>query len=156
MTENSILFLGAPGTGKTHLLRCVTRGLMDKGVRVHPFEWIAGMDELKSDMEMLQERKDALKNAPVLFIDDLYQGRDRATEFVMETFFDIVDYRYTKHLPMLVSSNRRSDELTAQHDTTLSAIGERLFEMSKGHRAMMALTPDEEKSGMELSYRMLK
>ncbi|WP_245596888.1 ATP-binding protein [Shimazuella kribbensis] len=41
--QNSIVLLGAPGSGKTHLLTSIANGFLDQGIGVIYFSWVEGV-----------------------------------------------------------------------------------------------------------------
>lgn len=140
---NSIALLGRPGTGKTHLLSAVANNLLAKGVEVVYFPYVEGFNDFKSDFDELNEKVVKLSTVEVLFIDDLFKGRDIPTSFQLEQLFSIINYRYINKLPVLISSERDFLEMCKFDE----AIGSRLKEMCKGHTAQI-------KGGMELNYRL--
>jgi len=140
--HNSIALLGEPGAGKTHLLMAISNCLISQGVGVTYFPWVEGFNELKDNLEHLDNRIHRLQTTPVLFIDDLYKGRSKPTEFQLEQLFAIVNFRYLNNLPLLVSSERDVDELCRID----KGIGSRIYEMARGYTVIL--------SGMELNYRI--
>lgn len=140
--HNSICLLGEPGSGKTHLLMAISNCLISQGVGVTYFPWVEGFNELKDNLNDLDNRIQKLQNAPTLFIDDLFKGRSKPTEFQLEQLFAIVNFRYLNNLPLLVSSERCVDELCSID----KAIGSRIYEMARNYTVIL--------SGLELNYRI--
>lgn len=145
---NSLVIVGPPGSGKTHLLMAVTNGLMRNGVAVQYFPWVEGFNDLKDKLSQLEAQTRAMKEVTVLYIDDLYKGRTRPTDFMLEQLFGVINFRYLNGRPILVSSERSFDELFAVDE----GIARRIWEMSSGHRVEMALTDREQELGMDLNY----
>lgn len=142
--SNSISLLGQVGGGKTHLLSAISNNFLSKGIQVIYFPYVEGMTDLKSNMDELELKINELKKCEVLFIDDLFKGSFKVTEFELKRVYEIINYRYMNFLPILVSSEKNFEDLLAIDE----AIGSRLFEMSNGHRFVM--------KGLELNYRMRK
>ena len=83
-------------------------------------------------------------------IDDLYKGAvtknrmgyEVANEADLRAMFEIINYRYLKKLPIIVSSEYTTDRLLSFDE----AIGSRIIQMCKGHIV--------ELKGQELNYRL--
>ncbi|MDN4593192.1 ATP-binding protein [Polycladomyces subterraneus] len=136
--KNSIAFLGIPGCGKTHLLMAISNNLMRKGVGVLYFPWVEGFNELKDNLGDLDERVRQMQRVPVLFIDDLFKGRKKPTDFQLEQLFAIINYRYFNHLPILVSSERDFDQICDINE----GIGSRIYEMCKHYTVVLRGEPN--------------
>jgi DNA replication protein DnaC len=95
------------------------------GVIYYP--WVEGLNDLKDDFSQLNEKVKQLKEIEVLFIDDLFKGRKTATDWQLEQLFEVVNYRYLNHLPILISSERDIDEICGEDE----GIGARIYQMSK-------------------------
>jgi len=108
-----LLFLGAPGTGKTHLAVAALRGLIGKGfegifydfqsllTRIHK-----GYDKTSgaSDREAYQSALDA----EILLLDDV--GASRINDWVEDTVTAIVTHRCNSRKATIVTSNLRDPE----------------------------------------------
>ncbi len=140
---NSIALLGRPGCGKTHLLMAVSNNLISMGIEVTYFPWVEGFDDLKSDFTQLSEKINRLQRTRVLFIDDMFKGREEPTDFQIEKLFAIVNYRYLENKPILVSSERTIAEMCGYDE----AIGSRLNEMCGRFKVII-------KGGIELNHRL--
>ena len=93
-------------------------------------------DEINYNKEM-----ELYKNAQVLLIDDLFKGNVTGAD--INAMFSIINYRYMKKLPIIVSSEKNINELLAIDE----AISSRLIEMSKGYIV--------ELKGKHLNYRLV-
>lgn len=140
--NNSFAIVGQVGSGKTHLLFAICNALIVDGVQVIYFPYVEGMNDLKSKFDLLEEKTDRLKKASVLFIDDLFKGRDKPTDWQIEMMFAIINYRYLNHLPILLTSEKDYDTLLEIDE----AIGSRIYEMTKGYRFVF--------KGKELNHRL--
>lgn len=141
--KNSIALLGRPGSGKTHLLMSISNELLDRGKELLYFPYAEGFSEFKNNFDLLDERIRKMQTAEVLFIDDLWKGRDKPTPWQIEQMFIVINYRYMEHKPILVSSERSFNDMMSIDE----AVGSRLLEMSNNYR--LTLT-----GGRELNYRI--
>lgn len=142
--QNSIMLLGSPGVGKTHLLQATAVKLIkEKKIGVVYMSYVEVMTklkQLKNDGPEYQNLINKYKNADVLFLDDLLKGK--VTESDILVSFEIINFRINKHLPMLISSELTIDELIGYDRATTG----RLFNASKGF--IMQVT------GAENDYRL--
>ena len=92
------------------------------------------------DEENYQREINIYKNAQVLMIDDLFKGR--LTESDINIIYEILDYRYFKSLPVIVTTEKSISDLLEIDE----AIGSRLYEMSKNYLTEMV--------GDKLNYRI--
>jgi DNA replication protein DnaC len=141
--NNSIAFLGQVGSGKTHLSIAIANELMKKNIGVLYMQYREVIIQLKQcimDEENYNREIDKYKNATVLLIDDLYKGK--ITDSDRNIMFEIINYRYLKSSPIIVSSEFTVDAIIDIDE----AIGSRIVEMCKGHIF--------EFSGQELNYRL--
>lgn len=141
--QNSIILMGQVGSGKTHLAMAISNTLLDNSVGVIYMPYRSIITKIKqsiTDEENYQREINKYKEAQVLFIDDLFKGR--ITEADINVMFEIVDYRYFKKLPVVVTTEKTIDDLLEIDE----AIGSRLYEMSKNHMVTM--------KGNKLNYRV--
>lgn len=139
---NSFVVLGQVGSGKTHLLFAIANSLLSSGVQVIYFPYVEAINDLKSNFEIIEEKVERLKKVEVLFIDDLFKGRDKPTSWQIETMFSIINYRYLNHLPILLTSEKDFDLLIEIDEAIMS----RIYEMSRGYRFVL--------KGKELNNRL--
>jgi DNA replication protein DnaC len=88
------------------------------------------MTELKQkimDEEFYKKQLNKYQNAKVLLIDDLLKGK--TTDADKNIMFEIINYRYINHLPIIVSSEYGINSLLNFDE----AIGSRIYEMCKDY-----------------------
>ncbi|MYA94058.1 MAG: AAA family ATPase [Chloroflexi bacterium] len=99
--------LGDHGTGKTHLAAAIARALAERN---HDVTFMACADLLDSlrlafdprNNEQFDKRFRKIAAAPVLILDDL--SLSSATPWAMEKLFQIIDYRFLRELPTVITS----------------------------------------------------
>jgi len=151
--HNSIAFLGQVGSGKTHLSIAIANELMKQNVGVRYMQYREDVMRIKQsvvDDVAYNKEVSKYKNATVLLVDDLFKGAvhknrmgyEYVNEADLRAMFEIINYRYLKKAPMIISSEYTADQLLDFDE----AIGSRIIERCKGH--IMEL------HGMELNYRL--
>jgi DNA replication protein DnaC len=102
-----LLLQGDYGCGKTHLAAAVANFAVDLGV---PTLFITVPDLLdslrftyQSAEVTFEERFEEIRRADLLILDDF--GTQSGTQWAQEKLFQIVNYRYTNHLPLVVTTN---------------------------------------------------
>ena len=79
-----------------------------------------------------------LKNAPVLYIDDLFKGAERPTQGDLNLAFELLNYRYNdERFCTIISTEKLIGELIEIDE----AIGSRIAERSKGHMVNLNRDP---------------
>jgi DNA replication protein DnaC len=99
------LFLGAPGTGKSHLAQAIGFAVIQQGHRVLYREAHVLLEEL-ADAQLGATRKDyvaAVTSVPLLIVDDL--GMRKLPHTAAEDLLEIVMRRYER-TSTLITSNR--------------------------------------------------
>ena len=144
--QNSIALLGNPGSGKTHLLAAVANNLLSKGIEVFYFPWVEGIKELtNAEKGQVQEILHRMQRCEVLFLDDLFKGRGKPTEFQFEIAWSALNYRYLNNKPILVSTERSLSDLVDIDE----AMGSRIGEVTRNYRSV--INGDRK----EMNYRIL-
>ena len=134
--EGWLLFCGQSGSGKTHLCTAVCRHLLLAGKEVRYMPWRQDANEMKTmEPNRREDTKKKLQNVPILFIDDLFKtarasdGSINPTVADVNLAFDIINYRYTKRLATIISTERPPAELVEIDE----AVGGRIVEMAQRH-----------------------
>ena len=131
--EGGSLYLwGSNGTGKTTLAAAIARQLIDrKPLMVGAVQLLIDLQSTYGTPDREADILEKYSSAPLLVIDDL--GKEQQTEWTASRLYAIVDARYGRLLPTIVTSNFRVDELLGRvrDQSTASAIVSRLAGMSK-------------------------
>ncbi len=107
--KQSFLIKGTVGSGKTHLCCAVARALVQKGFYDIVFiDFKEILDEIKATFSYSAEYSEAdvlypVLNTSLLIIDDL--GSERNTEWTEDVFARILNYRYNRDLPVVITTN---------------------------------------------------
>lgn len=124
-----LAFCGQSGAGKTHL--CTAAFVQAVARRQLPGEymlWGAALREIRGEPP---ERSGALlarlKNAPLLYVDDLFKGRADlpVSDWDLRLAFELLDYRYGNHLPTILSTERSFPELLRLDEAIAGRLRER-------------------------------
>lgn len=148
--QNSIMLIGQPGCGKTHLLTAISNYLMHaKQVPVLYFPYKDGMNNIAANsFERKNEIMDRMKEVDVLFIDDLFKpigGKVDVKPWRAEVIFEVVNYRYLNNKPLLISSELSLDDMLYIDE----ALTSRLFEMAQDFTVTIP-------KDMKVNYRLRK
>lgn len=141
--DNSIIFMGQVGSGKTHLSLAIANKLMNNGIGVLYMSYRDSMTYIKQnimDNDKYQRIIEKYKKAKILLIDDLYKGSISKSD--INIMFEIINFRYFNNLPIIVSTEKSFNELLEIDE----AVGSRIIEMAKSHVI--------ELRGKKLNYRI--
>lgn len=115
-TRRGIYIHGGVGTGKTHIAWALARHWEEEGGRA-PLFWNVSelIRSIKKDfgrhpMDQDREEEFIMEHRGLLFLDDL--GAERATDFVAETLYLIINRRYEEKIPVIITSNLDLGELS--------------------------------------------
>lgn len=134
--KNSIAFLGQVGAGKTHLSIAIANNLMSKNIGVLYMQYredIVKIKQVANDEINYSNAINPYKNASVLLIDDLFKkatykdrlGNEILNDADARVMFEIINYRYLKRAPIIVSSEYTVNKLLDLDE----AIGSRIIQM---------------------------
>lgn len=103
-----LLFIGDPGTGKTHLAVATLRMLISRGFEGVFYDYQNLLDRIRSgyDKDSGVSDKEAYRAAldsEVLLLDDL--GAHRVTDWVIDTVTAIITYRCNHKKPLIATTN---------------------------------------------------
>jgi len=141
--ETGLLFIGAPGVGKTHLAAAVLAEVIRRyGVRGRFVDFTSLVHRIQStfDPSSPESKHDVLDpviQAPLLVLDEL--GALKPTPFVNDTLYLVLNSRYTARRPTIFTTNFRLGKAPppglSEHDLLVSRlppmIVSRLCEMAR-------------------------
>jgi DNA replication protein DnaC len=121
-TMQGWLFIEGPfGSGKTHLAAAVANYAVDLGVPTLFLTVPDLLDALRFSYEdpesTFEQRFEEIRNITLLVLDDF--GTQNATSWAQEKLFQIVNYRYTNRLPMVVTTNLALEEIEGRISSRL-------------------------------------
>ncbi len=132
--EDSLILCGQPGSGKTHLAVAVAQALEAQDVRMRFYEYPALVSKIQ---EMKRENRthevSVVKNMPLLVIDDFcktgvtqWNGRRRLHSGHLDVVYELINTRYTRRLPTILTTELFPEDLLAIEE----GIGSRLLTMA--------------------------
>lgn len=128
--KNSILLCGQVGSGKTHLSIALALNFLKKKCAVVYMPYRDIITQIKQNMldeEFYKKTISRYQTCEILLIDDLFKGK--ITESDINIMFEIINYRYLNHLPIIVSTEYPVEDLLNFDE----AVGSRIYEMSKNY-----------------------
>lgn len=135
--KKGLILVGNNGVGKTHLACSIANKLIENGIPVIYGTLINLFAELRnsydtynniSEMEIIK----LYENVELLIIDDL--GKEKPSEWGLEKLFTIINSRYEKNLPVIITTNYNQNSLVERLSLngeieTAKSIISRLYEM---------------------------
>ena len=121
-----MLLYGPVGTGKSFYAACIANALIDKGIPAMMTSFPRILNTLNGIYDK-QAYINKLVSYPLLIIDDL--GAERASEYMLENVYAIVDARYQTGLPLIVTTNIAISEIKEPSDLKYKRIYDRILEI---------------------------
>lgn len=129
-TNSSLIITGRPGSGKTHLGAATMLNLISKNIGCKYELYTTMLINLKQsvmDEANFIREMDKYKIPKVLFLDDFLKGKP--TDADLKYIFEIVNERYLKKKPIIISTEKSIKELISWDE----AVASRLVEMAQGN-----------------------
>lgn len=108
-----LVLMGTYGCGKTHLAAAIANTCVHLGLETIFLTVPDLLDWLRysydSSDTTYEQRFEEIRNIPLLILDDL--GTQNTTAWAQEKLFQIIDYRYTRKLPIVVTTNQSLEDL---------------------------------------------
>lgn len=109
-----LLFIGEPGTGKTHLAVAVVKRLIESGFQAVFQDYQKLLERIRASYDPLsgespREAYETALEAEILLLDDL--GAHRVTDWVEDTVTSIITYRCNERKPLIATTNLPDPEM---------------------------------------------
>ena len=108
-----LVMMGTYGCGKTHLAAAIANTCVEYGMNTLFLTVPDLLDWLRysygSTSSSFEQRFEEIRNVGLLVLDDL--GAQNATQWAGEKLFQIIDYRYSRKLPTVVTTNLSHEDL---------------------------------------------
>jgi DNA replication protein DnaC len=138
--RNGLFLTGTKGTGKTHIAAAIANHLLGNGRPVicmterNLFAQIQKTYSWSNDNGMSEaDVRGVYESVALLIIDDL--GKEKPSEWTLATLYAIIDGRYDKGMPLIITSNYDPQNLVRRltpkdgDKSTADSIVDRLNEM---------------------------
>ncbi|SNR75202.1 ATP-binding protein [Desulfurobacterium atlanticum] len=110
-TDRGIVLYGEPGVGKTHLVVALLRNIIEyKGLKGKFVDFRNLLIDIKTTFDTRESSQKLLSDImdiPLLILDDV--GAERTTDWAKDILSTIINYRYTKNLPTIITTNLMFD-----------------------------------------------
>ncbi len=121
--ENWLLLIGGYGCGKTHLAAAIANHALANGQPALFLNTPDLLDFLRetfapNSATTYSDRFEEIRTAPLLILDDL--GTESPTPWAVEKLYQLLNFRYNAHLPTVVTTNKRVEDLEGRIASRLS------------------------------------
>ena len=139
--RNGFIITGTKGTGKTHIAAAIANSLLNRGTAVICMTERDLLDRIRRTYSRYEQDDESAvlevyKTVPLLIVDDI--GKERPTEWTLATIYSVIDGRYERAMPTIVTTNYGATDLVKRltpmsgDETTADATVDRLIEMCEG------------------------
>lgn len=125
--NQGLLFWGDVGTGKSFAAACIANYLLERKIPVIMTSFVKLLEVIQASREEEPAILNRLGYAKLVVFDDL--GAERGTDYALEKVYNIIDSRYRKSLPMILTTNLTIEEMKRDMDIRYSRIYDRIFEI---------------------------
>lgn len=127
-----LLLWGPPGSGKSFAAACIANAFIASREPFPPRVIMTDFgtilrQNLAAPPQQRQEDTARLLDTDLLILDDF--GAERWTDFTQEQIYHVVNGRYVRRAPLIVTTNMTLQQLRAPETTALKRICDRLLEM---------------------------
>lgn len=124
--NQGLIFWGSVGTGKSFAAACIANYLLDRKVPVVMTSFVKLLEVFRAGREEETSILNRLGYAKLVIFDDL--GAERGTDYALEKVYNIIDSRYRKNLPMILTTNLTIKDMKEEVDIRYKRIYDRVFE----------------------------
>ena len=127
--NKSFLLCGNSGAGKSHLASAITINLIEKNIGctyIGYINFIAEARQSKYDSDKYNKLITKYQDSTILWVDDFLKGRIEPGD--INYVFELINYRYQKMKPMIITTEKKIEELFAYDE----ALASRIVEMCGG------------------------
>lgn len=127
-----LLLWGPPGSGKTFAAACIANAFLESREPFPPRVIMTDLgtilrQSLAASPAQREEDTRRLLDADLLILDDF--GTERQTDYTQEQIYHIVNGRYIRRAPLIVTTNLTLEQLKAPSSTAQQRIYDRVLEV---------------------------